>query len=513
MTEQTNSKTIGHIIVQAGGLGSRMGNLTSAKPKALIPIHGKPIIFHLIDCYPTSHFHVICDHMSDVLVKYIQKFRPNTNITYIRTKEKGTCSGIREALRGISDNELFAITWSDLVFLEQQDTFDFGEKDLLIGLTNPSCSFDCRWKVDGDQLVECQCTEDGICGLFYVRNRSSLSDIPLEGSFTDYLRDASKKWGTFKIRSLLDIGTHASFEKHQKNNRYFNEVIIRETTVEKRAVVKEYEKLIFDEIDWYSVMTSKGFKRIPKVLSESPYILSRVVGVNPFMKEPSEEFFDDVISTIKTIHSLEKRPSEAEELREVYVNKTFQRVDLVKDVIPFAADSMITINGNALENPFNCERIDGFIREIESVLVSIDYPFALIHGDCTFSNIIAANNECFLIDPRGYFGKRKYYGDPRYDWAKLYYSFFGNYDNINSKHYFVKVMDNQVFFDIDRNGWERYSDRFFSSIPYTKREIDLLHILIWFSLCGYVIEDYSSIIISFYKGVELWNQYLKEHSE
>jgi GTP:adenosylcobinamide-phosphate guanylyltransferase len=511
MINQTKSKNINHIVVQAGGLGSRMGNLTSAKPKALIPINGKPIIFHLMDCYPDSQFHVICDHMSDVLVKYIQKFRPNSKIEYIKTNEKGTCSGIHEAIKSIPEDEPFAITWSDLVFSEQQDIPEFGEVDLLIGLTNPSCSFDCRWKVEGSELVESQCTENGICGLFYVRNRSSLSDIPTEGSFTDYLRDASKRWGTFNIKSLLDIGTHAAFERYQKNNRYFNEVLIKETTVEKRAVVKEYEKLILDEIDWYSLMTSKGFERIPKVLSSNPYTLSRIAGVNPFMKDPNEEFFDDTISTIKAIHTLEKQPSDLEELREVYVNKTLQRVNLVKDIIPFAADSNITINGNAMENPFNSERIEGFIREIERVLISADEPFALIHGDCTFSNIIAANNECFLIDPRGYFGKRKYYGDPRYDWAKLYYSFFGNYDNINSKHYFVKVMDDHVFFDIDRNGWERYADRFFNSIPYAKREIDLLHILIWFSLCGYVIEDYSSIIISFYKGVELWNQYLKEY--
>ena len=33
-----------------------------------------------------------------------------------------------------------------------------------------------------------------------------------------------------------------------------------------------------------------------------------------------------------------------------------------------------------------------------------------------------------LIDPRGYFGKTKFYGDVDYDWAKLYYSLCGEYE-------------------------------------------------------------------------------------
>ena len=34
----------------------------------------------------------------------------------------------------------------------------------------------------------------------------------------------------------------------------------------------------------------------------------------------------------------------------------------------------------------------------------------------------------------------------------------------------------------------------------------LLNSLIWFSLAGYVIEDYDSILMSFIKGVEYWNK-------
>lgn len=38
---------IEHIIVQAGGKGTRMEYLTKNKPKALVPVDNLPMLFHL----------------------------------------------------------------------------------------------------------------------------------------------------------------------------------------------------------------------------------------------------------------------------------------------------------------------------------------------------------------------------------------------------------------------------------------------------------------------------------
>lgn len=37
------------VIVQAGGLGTRMKGLTALKPKVMISVFNKPILFHLFD--------------------------------------------------------------------------------------------------------------------------------------------------------------------------------------------------------------------------------------------------------------------------------------------------------------------------------------------------------------------------------------------------------------------------------------------------------------------------------
>ena len=58
------------IIIQAGGRGSRMNNLTTLKPKCLVPVFGKPILFHWLDLYPEHEFIIICDYKKEVLKKY-----------------------------------------------------------------------------------------------------------------------------------------------------------------------------------------------------------------------------------------------------------------------------------------------------------------------------------------------------------------------------------------------------------------------------------------------------------
>ena len=59
-----------------------------------------------------------------------------------------------------------------------------------------------------------------------------------------------------------------------------------------------------------------------------------------------------------------------------------------------------------------------------------------------------------LIDPRGYFGFTELYGDVAYDWAKLYYSVVGNYDQFNRKRFRLTIREDSVQLDIASNGWE-----------------------------------------------------------
>ena len=129
--------------------------------------------------------------------------------------------------------------------------------------------------------------------------------------------------------------------------------------------------------------------------------------------------------------------------------------------------------------------------------------FHLIHGDPTFSNIMIKNEEVdpVFIDPRGYFGNSKFYGDRDYDWAKLYYSLVGNYDQFNRKNFALEITQDAVLLRIDSNNWEDLEDEFFATTKANKEKIKILHCLIWLSLTTYAWEDYDSVCASFYKGL------------
>lgn len=53
---------IEYIIVQAGGKGSRLKNLTKNKPKALVPVENLPMLFHLFHKFPDKKYIIIADY-------------------------------------------------------------------------------------------------------------------------------------------------------------------------------------------------------------------------------------------------------------------------------------------------------------------------------------------------------------------------------------------------------------------------------------------------------------------
>jgi len=121
------------------------------------------------------------------------------------------------------------------------------------------------------------------------------------------------------------------------------------------------------------------------------------------------------------------------------------------------------------------------------------------------------NMRCVLIDPRGYFGDSVIYGDADYDFAKLFYSLKGNYDNFNRKKFSLLINETSennenlgVELAIKSSGWEDMEEAFFELLPsVSKEKISLLHALIWLGLTTYAWEDYDSVCAAFYRGTML----------
>ena len=78
-----------HIIIQAGGKGTRLEGLTKNKPKCLVPVDNLPIIFHIFQKFCNDRFTIIADYKADVLEKYLKCFASKVDYKIIKAAGGG----------------------------------------------------------------------------------------------------------------------------------------------------------------------------------------------------------------------------------------------------------------------------------------------------------------------------------------------------------------------------------------------------------------------------------------
>ena len=491
-----------HIIVQAGGRGSRLRHHTWNKPKCLVSVRGKPLLYHLFEKFPTAHFHIIGDYAFDQLEKYLQVNPPGVEFTLTQTNEKGTCSGISQALKAVPSDAELMITWSDLII----GTMPKSEVKGNVPLVFISNAFTCRWTQGEDGKLHEQPGPNGIPGIFYVKRAEHFPEPPASGEFVKWFSRNVPVFETVLCNDLEELGDFATIETQNDRagfSRFFNEVKILENTVEKRAIDPNYSHLIGKEQDWYKSVRDLGFRRIPKIISTEPYVMERVKGQHAYQMTDLTErekraVLADYLDSLTNLHDLGVQGGSYDDVKETYINKTIQRVESVSAIIPGYDQKSFTINGVKCRNIFTVDGIwDKLFNELNPSF------FTPIHGDPTFSNsLVDKNLRTWFIDPRGYFAKPGIWGDPMYDFAKVYYSAIGGYDAFNRKKFKLHVdsetveilMEDSLFASA---GEEIFTDYFGKDLY----KIKILHGLIWLALSGYAKDDIDSVIGSFYLGL------------
>lgn len=125
-------------VILAGGLGTRIAEETSSRPKPMVEIGGKPILWHIMKMYSVHGVHdfIICCgykgymikeyfanyflHMSDVTfdmsnnsMEIHQKKAEPWKVTLIDTGENTLTGGRLKRVRDYLDNEDFCFTYGD----------------------------------------------------------------------------------------------------------------------------------------------------------------------------------------------------------------------------------------------------------------------------------------------------------------------------------------------------------------------------------------------------------------
>lgn len=495
-----------YIVVQAGGKGTRMDKLTRNKPKALVPVNNLPMLFHLFRRFPEKKFLIIGDYKIDVLRKYLAVFADADYEVIDASGGGGTCSGIDRSLEKIPAGKPFLLIWSDLV-LSDKISFDALSDGNYIGLSG---DFKCRWKFENGVFAEEASVEYGVAGLFLFTEKAVLNGVPENGEFVRWLSDKNNAFGTIRLSGTKEYGLISEYRKIKSSKcRPFNNIEIEDNKIIKTGIDEQGRALAVREKAWYKKAQSLGFNNIPVIFSYEPLTMELIDGKNIYEYKdiPAEDkkaILDKLVSCLKRLHSFEHCEYNEESYYDAYLGKTFARLEKIRGLVPFADRPTITVNGAECPNVFFCrDKLEEMFERFKPD------KFVLLHGDCTFSNLLLKHGtEPILIDPRGYFGKTELYGDAAYDWAKLYYSINGNYDLFNLKRFTLEINEDDVSLSIESSGWEGLSDYFLDLISddASEEQIKAIHAIIWLSLTTYAWEDYDSICGAFYNGL----LYLKE---
>lgn len=498
-----------YIVVQAGGRGSRLKYLTENKPKALVPVDNLPILFHLFRKYPDKRFIIIADYKKDVMREYLDVFA-DVKYNIVDASGKGTCSGVKQAIKFIPENEPFMLVWSDLILPDDfklpagyEDDTEIPEKDY-VGISE---TFSCRWKYEADEFVEERSSEYGVAGLFLYTDKSKLMDVPESGELVRWMKQKKMKYKTIGLAGAGEFGLLEEYEKIGDSKcRPFNKITVCGDVLIKEPVDEQGISLAKRESAWYEKAQHLGIGILPRIYSTSPLKMEYVKGKNIYEYDlettQKKQILEVIVSSLNKLHEAKKAPADLFSVKAAYFNKTFERIGKIQDMILFGRDKYITVNGRKCRNVYYHKRT---LEKALDKLVENCSEFSFIHGDCTFSNMmLRENGNPVLIDPRGYFGYTRLYGDARYDWAKVYYSIAGNYDRFNLKHFRLHISDNAeegVKLEIDSNHWEALADDFIKMTGQSEWEIKLLHAVIWLSLTTYAWQDYDSVLGAFYNGL------------
>ncbi|MCR4754407.1 MAG: NTP transferase domain-containing protein [Lachnospiraceae bacterium] len=504
-----------YIIIQCGGLGTRLRPYTNNRPKALVPFKNKPLISHMFAKYPDKRFIIIADYKYEVLEKYLENF---ADIPYIpiHITEKGNIAGIKKALTYIPNDKGIMIIWSDVVLGNGFKPEVLPNDSNYVGITD---RFTCSWSSVEGKLDKVTVPGKGVSGCFIFKNKQELSTIPDSGSLTLWMRDNDIRYSDMDMADSIEIGTVDALKSADtKDNRCrpYNRITIDGDTVIKEGITKEGESLLIREREWYSALSDAGFAGIPKIFQMSPLKMQRIHGDNIFKASIPEDCKQSVLSNmvgrLKELHSLSPSSPDCFDMEKDYYRKTVKRLASIRNCLPFSDDEFITINGKKCRNVFKCPEL--FKRSAENIFSSAP-TFGIIHGDCTFTNTLIDDNEnIYFIDARGYFGDTSLVGDPDYDWAKIYYSIVGAFDQFNIGKFRLDISDTDVTYKIESSGWEAYEDHFWKLIPEADPyRVRFIHAIVWLSLASHCYEDYDSMCLAYYNGLYLWNELIEENED
>ena len=133
------------VLIMAGGLGTRLKDLTKEVPKPMLIVGDDPILHHIINNFRDNGYYdflISVNHKAEIIENYFQDGAVHgVKIHYIREKKRlGTAGGIKEA-EAFLDRPFFVINGDILTNLRAENMMAFHQEngfDITVGIRKDS---------------------------------------------------------------------------------------------------------------------------------------------------------------------------------------------------------------------------------------------------------------------------------------------------------------------------------------------------------------------------------------
>lgn len=116
-------------IILAGGRGSRISEETDVRPKPMIEIGGKPLLWHIMQIYLkyfNTEFIIATGYKADIIDEYIKKENFDFKVSTLYTGlDSGTGERIKLILNSINDSKIFVTYGDGVANINIKELLDF----------------------------------------------------------------------------------------------------------------------------------------------------------------------------------------------------------------------------------------------------------------------------------------------------------------------------------------------------------------------------------------------------
>ncbi len=200
------------VLILAGGLGTRISEETADKPKPMVPIDGKPILWHIMNIYARqglSDFVVATGYKGEVISDWINSLETDWKIEALDTGLETQTGGRIKKCMNSHPSEKFLATYGDGVGnINVKNLLAFHEshgKMATLTAVRPPARFGYLGMKNGQVIhfgEKSQSDAGWINGGYFV----------LESSVSEYITSSSEPFETGALPKLAGLGELMAYE-------------------------------------------------------------------------------------------------------------------------------------------------------------------------------------------------------------------------------------------------------------------------------------------------------------